>query len=143
MDIEISFIEKNNTWTLTELPKGAKNIEVKRVFKTKRDENGKITKHKARLVAKGYSQKYGIDYSEVFALVARLDTVRMVIASAAQKGWKIYQLDVKSVFLHGDLTEQVFVDQPREYEKKGSEQLVYLLHKALYGLKQAPKARFI
>lgn len=68
--------------------------------------------------------------------------MRMLIASAAQKGWKIYQLDVKSAFLHDDLTKQVFVDQPRGYEKKGSEQLVYQLHKALYGLKQAPGAWF-
>ena len=142
MDNEINSIEKNNTWTLSELPKGVKKIGVKWVFKTMRDENGKIIKHKARLVAKGYPQKQGIDYSEVFAPVARLDTVRMVIATATQKGWKIFQLDVKSAFLHGQLSEQVFVDQPRGYEKKGNEHLVYQLHKALYGLKQAPRAWF-
>lgn len=70
-------------------------------------------------MAKGYSQKQGIDYSEVCAPVARLDTMRMVIATAAQKGWKIFQLDVKSAFLHGQLSELVFLDQPRGYEKKG------------------------
>lgn len=86
MDNEINYIEKNNTWTLSELPKSVKKIGVKWVFKTKRDENGKIIKHKARLVAKGYSQKQGIDYSEVFASVARLDTMRMVIATTTQKG---------------------------------------------------------
>lgn len=142
MDNEIKSIEKNNTWTLTELPIGAKKIGVKWVYKTKYNEHGEIDKFKARLVAKGYSQKYGVDYTEVFAPVARLDTVRMIIALAAQKNWTIFQLDVKSAFLHGELNEDVYVEQPRGYEKRGSEQLVYKLHKALYGLKQAPRAWF-
>ena len=142
MDEEIASIEKNNTWTLTELPAGYKKIGVKWVYKSKFNENGEITKYKARLVAKGYSQKPGIDYTEVFAPVARLDTVRMIISMAAQKGWRIGQLDVKSAFLHGELSENVYVDQPKGYVKKGKEHLVYKLHKALYGLKQAPRAWF-
>ncbi|GAA0183621.1 transmembrane signal receptor [Lithospermum erythrorhizon] len=92
------------------------------------------------LIAKGYTQKEGIDYSEVFVPVARMDTVRIVISSAAQRGLKIHQLDVKSAFLHGKLIEEVYVDQPKGYEKKGQEHYVYKLHKALYGLKQAPRA---
>lgn len=123
-----------------DLPAGAKTIGVKWVYKTKRDENGQITKHKARLVAKGYVQKQGIDFAEVFAPVARIDTVRMIISLAAQQGWSIYQLDVKSAFLHGTLQECVYVDQPQGYEKEGQEHLVYQLHKALYGLRQAPRA---
>jgi hypothetical protein len=142
MNSEIKAIEKNQTWTLIELPAGAKRIGVKWVYKTKYNEHGKIDKYKARLVAKGYSQKYGVDYTEVFAPVARMDTVRMIIALAAQKNWTIFQLDVKSAFLHGELSEDVYVEQPRGYEKKGSEHLVYKLHKALYGLKQAPRAWF-
>lgn len=142
MESELESIEKNNTWSLTVLPIRAKKIGVKWIFKTKRDENGEITKHKARLVAKGYSQQQGIDYSEVFAPVARLDTVRMIIALVAKRKWKIHQLDVKSAFLHGQLNEEVFVEQPRGYEKKGQEDMVYKLHKALYGLKQAPRAWF-
>jgi len=140
IDNEIKSIEKNQTWTFTELPVGAKRIGVKWVYKTKNNEHGKIDKYKVRLVAKGYSQKHGVNYTEVFAPVARMDTVRMIIALAAHKNWRIFQLDVKSAFLHGQLSEDVYVEHPRGYEKENSEHLVYKLHKALYGLKQAPRA---
>lgn len=119
MDSEIKSIEKNQTWKLTELPVGAKKIGVKWIYKTKLNEVGEMEKYKARLVAKGYSQQYGVDYTEVFAPVARMDTVRMIIALAAQRSWRIYQLDVKSAFLHGELNEDVYVEQPRGYEKEG------------------------
>jgi len=140
MNNEMEAIEKNNTWELTDLPSGAKTIGLKWIFKTKLNENGEIEKYKARLVAKGYSQQYGVDYTEVFAPVARWDTIRMVIALAAQKGWSVYQLDVKSAFLYGELNEEVFVDQPQGYVKKGDKLKVYKLKRALYGLKQAPRA---
>ena len=122
------------------LPPGGKTIGVKWVFKTKFNKNGEVDKYKARLVAKGYCQQYGIDYAEVFALVARLDTIRIIIAFDAQKSWVIYQLDVKSAFLHGKINEEVFVDQPSGYEQKGHESKVYRLKRALYGLKHAPRA---
>lgn len=140
MDLEIEAIKKNETWQLTTLPKGAKKIGVKWVFKTKLNENGEVDKFKARLVAKGYAQQQGIDYHEVFVPVARWDTIRMVLALAAQKGWCVYQLDVKSAFLHGELTEDVYVEQPLGYVRKGEEEKVYKLKKALYGLKQASRA---
>ena len=140
MDQEIEAIERNETWELTNLPSGGKTVGVKWIFKTKLNEHGEVDKYKARLVAKGYSQQYGVDYAEVFAPVARLDTIRIVLSLAAQKSWSIYQLDVKSVFLHGEITEEVFVDQPPGYEQKGEESKVYRLKKALYGLKQAPRA---
>ncbi|PNX85069.1 retrotransposon-related protein [Trifolium pratense] len=142
MDAEIKAIEKNETWVLTDLPEHAKKIGVKWVYKTKLNENGEVDKYKARLVAKGYAQQFGVDYTEVFAPVARMDTVRMIVALAAQRGWIIYQLDVKSAFLHGELNEDVFVEQPRGYEKKDSPNKVYKLKKALYGLKQAPRSWF-
>lgn len=85
MDIEIHAIEKNKTWTLKKLPVGAKKIRVKWVYKTKYNEHGDVDKYKARLVTKGYSQQHDIDYTKVFAPVARMDTVRMIIALAAQK----------------------------------------------------------
>lgn len=142
MDAEIRSIEKNETWSLTELPAGAKKIGVKWIYKTKLNEFSEVDKFKSRLVTKGYAQQHGVDYTEVFAPVARMDTVRMIITLASQKSWIIYQLDVKSTFLHGELSEDVFVEQPRGYEQKESEHKVYKLHKVLYGLKQAPRAWF-
>lgn len=85
MDLEIEAIEKNKIWELTDLPSGSKSIGVKWVYKTKLNENGKVDKYKARLVAKGYTQHHGVDYAEVFAPVARLDTIWVVISLAAQK----------------------------------------------------------
>ncbi|XP_074347509.1 putative mitochondrial protein AtMg00820 [Apium graveolens] len=100
MDAEMKSIEKNSTWYLTELPAGAKKIGVKWVFKTKFNENGEVEKYKAHLVAKGYAQEYEIDYEEVYPPVSRMDTVQMLLALAEQRGWTVYQLDVKSSFLH-------------------------------------------
>lgn len=142
MDLEMKSIEKNNTWYLTELPAGAKKIGLKWVYKTKLNEKGEVERHKARLVAKGYAQEYGIDYAEVYAPVSRMDTVRMILALAAQRGWDVYQLDVKSAFLHGNLKEDVYVEQPRGYEVKSELHKVYKLIKALYGLRQSSRTWF-
>ena len=125
MDSEIAAIEMNNTWELTGLPKWHKTVGVKWVYKTKLNENGEIDKYKARLVAKGYKQELGVDYKEVFAPVARLDTIRLVLATAAQNSWPVYQLDVKSIFLHGELKKEVYIDQPPRYVKPGHENQVY------------------
>ncbi|KAJ7978961.1 Retrovirus-related Pol polyprotein from transposon TNT 1-94 [Quillaja saponaria] len=140
MDEEIIAIEKNDTWELANLPKDHKAIGVKWVYKVKKNAKGEVEKYKARLVAKGYAQKQGIDYEEVFAPVARLETIRLLISFAAHKHWKIYQLDVKSAFLHGFLEEEVYVDQPKGYVIEGQEDKVLKLKKVLYGLKQAPRA---
>ena len=137
---EISSIEKNKTWELVDLPMGVRPIGLKWIFKIKRNADGTITKYKARLVAKGYVQKQGVDYDEVFAPVARIETIRLVIALAASKLWEIHHLDVKTAFLHGELREEVFVTQPEGFEVAGKENKVYKLRKALYGLKQAPRA---
>ena len=135
MDAEIAAIEKNNTWKLVELLKGQKTISVKWVYNTKLKENGEVDKYKARLVAKGYKQEYKFDYKEVFALVGRHDTIRLVISLAAQNSWLIFHLDVKSTFLHRHLEEYVFIDQPPSYVIHGSEHKMYKLNKALYELK--------
>ncbi|KAG7547780.1 Reverse transcriptase RNA-dependent DNA polymerase [Arabidopsis suecica] len=137
---EISSIEKLKTWDLVDLPIGAKPIGLKWVFKLKRNSDGSINKHKARLVAKGYVQQYGVDFEEVFAPVARIETIRLLIDLAAAYGWEIHHLDVKTAFLHGELKETVYVLQPEGFEKDGNKTKVYKLNKALYGLRQAPRA---
>ncbi|BBH09623.1 ADP glucose pyrophosphorylase large subunit 1 [Prunus dulcis] len=140
MDQEIDSIKKNDTWELVDLPQGKKPIGVKWVYKTKLNAQGEVEKYKAHLVAKGYKQNYGIDYNEVFAPVARFDTIRMVLALAAQNCWKVFQMDVKSAFLQGFLEEEVYVVQPPGYVQGNEETKVCRLKKALYGLKQAPRA---
>ena len=110
-------------------------IGLKWIFKTKYHVDGSIQKHKTRLVAKGYSQIQDIDFEESFSPVARMETVRVFIAIAAQKKRHIYHLDVKSAFLNGELNKEVFVEQPEGFTVKDSETKVYRLRKALYGLK--------
>ncbi|CAA0841273.1 cysteine-rich RLK (RECEPTOR-like protein kinase) 8 [Striga hermonthica] len=122
-----------------ESPSRKEVIGVKWVYKTKLNPDVSIQKHKAR-VAKGYSQLPGIDYNETFAPVARLDTIRALIALVAQKKWRIYQLDVKSAFFNGYLEEEIYVEQPQGFVAEGQENKVLKLKKALYGLKQAPRA---
>ena len=112
MERELESIEKNQTWELVDLPKGHKSIGLKWVYKLKKDSEGKVLKHKARLVAKGYVQKKGVDFEEVFAPVARLDTIKLILALAAHRVWKIHHLDVKLAFLNGELEEEVYVGQP-------------------------------
>ena len=116
------------------MPEGKQAIGCRWVFKTKYKSNGFVDKYKARLMAKG------IDYQETFALVAKMITIRVVIALATQFRWELHQMDVKSAFLNGDLTEEVYMEQPLGFEVKGKETLVCRLKKALYGLKQAPRA---
>ncbi|GJY48909.1 ribonuclease H-like domain, reverse transcriptase, RNA-dependent DNA polymerase [Tanacetum coccineum] len=140
MKVELDSININNTWELTTLPKGHKAIGLKWVFKTKKDANGNIVKHKARLVAKGYIQEHGIDFEEVFAPVARMETICLLLAIAANNKWEVHHLDVKSAFLHGDLKEEVYVTQPEGFIKRQDQGKVYRLIKALYGLRQAPRA---
>lgn len=132
-------IEKNQTWELVPRPRDRNVIGVKWVFRTKFNPDGSINKHKARLVVKGYSQIFGIDYLDTFAPVARHDTIRLLLAIIAQKGWQVFHMDIKSTFLNGFLQEEIYVEQLEGFVIKGQEDKVYLLKKALYGLKQAPR----
>jgi hypothetical protein len=109
MQEERSSIEENRTWTLVDLPAGFRPIGLKWVYKVKRNERGVIVKHKARLVAKGYVQRTRIDFEEVYAPVARLESVRLLLVVAAQEGWEVHHMDVESAFLNGDLVEEVYV----------------------------------
>lgn len=140
MEAKLQSIEENNTWMLSDLPKNHQIIGLKWVFKVKRDLDGSIVKYKARLVAKGYAQKEGVDYEEVFTSVARMETVKVLLALAAHGNWEIYHMDVKSAFLNGALLEEVYVKQPPGFINKECAGKVFKLNKALYGLKQAPRA---
>ena len=110
------------------------------MYKVKRDELGAIVKHKAHLVARGFVQREGIDFEEVFALVARMESVCLLLALVAAKDWRVHHLDVKSAFLNDERAETVFVRQPPGFAVKGEEHRVLRLRKALYGLRQAPRA---
>jgi hypothetical protein len=125
---------------MTDLPQGRKAIGLKWVFKVKRDKQGSVIRHKARLVVKGYAQRQGVDYEEVFAPVARLEAVRLLLALPAQQNWEVHHMDVKSAFLNGTLSEEVFIMQPPGFVVTGRENQVLRLKKALYGLHQAPRA---
>jgi hypothetical protein len=137
---ELQAIEDNKTWVWSNLPIGHRAIGLKWVFKVKKDAAGNIVKYKARLVAKGYAQKEGVDFDEVFAPVARLETVRVLLALAAQGNWEVHYMDVKSAFLNGCLQEVVYVTQPLGFQTLEKDTKVLKLNKALYGLKQAPRA---
>lgn len=127
MQTEMEAVERNGTWELTELPKGRKAIDLKWIYKIKRDAAGNVTKHKARIVAKGYVQKKGVDFDEVFAPVTRIETIRLLLALAAKGNWEVHHLDVKTAFLNGEIKEEVFVKQPEGFVKHGKEHLVYRL----------------
>jgi Reverse transcriptase (RNA-dependent DNA polymerase)/gag-polypeptide of LTR copia-type/Integrase core domain len=134
---EYNSLVKNKTWTLTTLPAGRKAISCKWVFKHKMDENGDVVRFKARLVARGFSQVYGIDYMDTFAPVAKLASLRILLALAAAEDLEIHQMDVVTAFLIPDLKEEIYMVQPEGFDSK--ERLVCKLQKGLYGLKQSAR----
>jgi hypothetical protein len=140
MNDELDQIEKNNTWEMVHRPEGKNIIGSKWIFKNKLNEQGQVVRNKARLVCKGYAQIEGLDFDETFAPVARLEAIRIFLAYACHKRFKVYQMDVKSVFLNGDLNEEVYMEQPEGFELSDNPDLVCKLKKDLYGLKQAPRA---
>ncbi|GJY89592.1 retrovirus-related pol polyprotein from transposon TNT 1-94 [Tanacetum coccineum] len=140
MQDEIHEFDRLKVWELVPRPDYVMVIGLKWIYKVKLDEYGDVLKNKARLVAKGYRQEEGIDFEESFAPVARIEAIRIFIANAATKNMIIYQMDVKTAFLNGDLQEEVFVSQPEGFEDQDNPTHVYRLKKALYGLKQAPRA---
>ncbi|GJY73699.1 putative ribonuclease H-like domain-containing protein [Tanacetum coccineum] len=126
--------------TLVDLPHGKRAISTKWVYRNKKDERGIVIRNKARMVAQGYTQEEGIDYDEVFALVARIEAIRLFLDYASFKDFVVYQMDVKSAFLYGKIDEEVYVCQPPGFEDPELPNKVYKVEKALYGLRQAPKA---
>nr|GEW21199.1 putative reverse transcriptase domain, ribonuclease H-like domain, aspartic peptidase domain protein [Tanacetum cinerariifolium] len=130
----------NEVNAAVDLPTGKRTIGTKCVFKNKKDERGIVIRNKARLVAQGHTQEEGNDYEEVFALVARIEAIRLFLAYASFIGFMVYQIDVKSVFLYRNIEEKVYVYQPSGFEDPNHLDKVYKMVKALYGLHQAPKA---
>jgi hypothetical protein len=112
MHEKLENFERIQVWELVEPPLGCKPIGTKWVWKNKEGEKGEVVRNKSRLVAQGYSQKVGIDYKETFALAARLEAIRILLAFSVAKGFKLHQMDVKSAFLNGVLEEEVYVRQP-------------------------------
>lgn len=137
---EYAALMNQHTWSLVPLPPDKNLVSCKWLFKLKRNADGSIARHKARLVARGFSQEYGVDYDETFSPVVRHTTVRLILGLAAHHNWNLHQLDVKNAFLHGYLTEEVYMSQPGGFEDNKNPNLVCKLHKSLYGLKQAPRA---
>ncbi|GKE07832.1 putative reverse transcriptase, RNA-dependent DNA polymerase [Tanacetum coccineum] len=137
---ELLQFKLQKVWTLVDLPNGKRAISTKWVYRNKKDERGIVIKNKARLVAQGYTQEEGIDYDEVFALVARIEAIRLFLAYASFKDFVVYQMDVKSAFLYGKIKEEVYVCQPPGFEDPDFPDRVYKVEKALYGLHQAPRA---
>ncbi|GJT26447.1 retrovirus-related pol polyprotein from transposon TNT 1-94 [Tanacetum coccineum] len=140
MQEELNQFVANDVWELVLQPKNMTIIGTKWVFRNKLDENGVISGNKARLVAQGYNQQEGIDYDETYAPVARLESIRILLAYAYALDFKLFQMDVKSAFLNGLINEEVYVAQPPGFIDFEKPDHVYKLMKALYGLKQAPKA---
>jgi len=128
---EMRSLRKNHTWDLVKRPKDREIVSCKWVFKVKSS-----GRHKARLVARGFSQVYGQDYFETYALVTQLTSIRVLLAVAARHRLHVHQMDVKTAFLYGDLDEEIYMDQPDGYID--DQELVCCLRKSLYGLKQAP-----
>jgi len=139
---EFHALLKNGTWTLVPSQPSINIVGCKWVFKTKRKVDGSIDRYKARLVAKGFHHQSGIDYTETYSLVIKLITIWTVLSLTVSYGWPIKQIDVSNAFLHGSLSEKVYMAQPPGFVHPQYPTAVCLLKKALYGLKQAPRAWF-
>ncbi|KAG7572396.1 Integrase catalytic core [Arabidopsis suecica] len=137
---EMESMSQNKVWTLVDLPDGVKAIECKWIFKKKIDMDGNIQIYKARLVAKGYKQIHGIDYDETYSPVAMLKSIRILLATAAHYDYEIWQMDVKTAFLNGNLEEDVYMTQPEGFTVPEAARKVCKLHRSIYGLKQASRS---
>nr|KAJ0184754.1 hypothetical protein LSAT_V11C900488090 [Lactuca sativa] len=140
MQEELNEFERHKVWTLVPRPSGKTITGTRWVYRNKVDKDGIITRNKARLVAQGFTQIESIDYGETFALVARIEAIRLFLAYTSYMNFIVYQMDVKTAFLHGVLEEEVFLNQPPGFVDKDHPDYVYRLDKAVYGLKQEPRA---
>ena len=136
---DMDSLHENHTYDLVSLPRERKALKCKWIFKLKTQENSSKPKYKARLVVKGFGQKKGIDFDEIFSPVVKMSSIRIALGMDASMDLEVEQLDVKTTFLHGDLEEEIYIEQPEGFEVEGKEQLVCIWKKSLYGLKQAPQ----
>ncbi|GJU71307.1 retrovirus-related pol polyprotein from transposon TNT 1-94 [Tanacetum coccineum] len=137
---ELLQFKRLDVWVLVPTPDNIKPLTLKWLFKNKHDEENTVIRNKTRLVVRGYHQEEGIDFEESFALVARMEVIKIFLAYVAHKSFILFQMDVKTAFLHGTLKEDVYVCQPEGFINVDHPSHVYKLKKALYGLKQAPRA---
>jgi len=140
MDEKMAALDVNATWELVALSEDKKAIGCKWVYKVKHNADRSMSGYKARLVAKGYAQTYGIDYEETYSVIAKMTTIKAIIVIAITKGWSLHQMDVKNGFFHGNLQEEVYMEQPPGYVDQTHPNLVCRLKKALYDLKQVRRA---
>ncbi|GJZ13801.1 retrovirus-related pol polyprotein from transposon TNT 1-94 [Tanacetum coccineum] len=140
MPDELLQFKLQQVWTLVDLPYGKRAIGTKWIYRNKKDERGIVVRNKARLVAQVYTQEEGIDYDEVFAPVAKIEAIRLFLAYALFKDFVVYQMDVKSAFMYGNIEEKVYICQPLGFEDPEFPDRVYKVEKALYGLHQASRA---
>src|SRR3954466_15991697 len=140
MRSELKSMDENQVWKLVDLPDGARPVECKWVFKKKIDADGNVTVYKARLVAKGFRQIQGVDYDETFLPVAKLKSVRIMLAIAAYYDYEIWQMDVKTAFLNGDIDEELYMMQPQGFVDPKDAKKVCKLQRSIYGLKQASRS---
>jgi len=139
---EMEASQKNNTWRLIPLPKGKKIVGCKWVFSVKYKADGSIDRHKERLVAKGFTQTYNIDFTKTFSPVTKLNTIRVILSLAENLDWPLLQLNVKNIFLHGNIEEEVYMYIPSGYMPSSKTKVVCKLEQTLYGLKKSPQAWF-
>ena len=130
-------ISDNDVWELVDLPKRYKPIRCKWVSKTKRENKGNVERYKTQLVAEGYTQREGIDFTETFSPVSTKDSFRLIMTLVAHFDLELHQMNVKSAFLIGDLSEEVYMLQPEGFKANGKENMVCRLKRSIYGLKQA------
>jgi hypothetical protein len=143
MEDEIKSISTNKVWDLEPIPKGAKTVDCKWIYKTKHDSQGNIERFKARLVAKCFTQREGIDYNKTFSPVSYKDSFRIIIALVTHYDLELHQMDVKMVFLNGHLEKNVYMAQPKGFVVEGKEQIGCRLKKSIYGLKQASRQWYL
>lgn len=132
---EMVALHSNNTWDIVTLPSDKTTVGCQWVYTVKVGPNCQINSFKTRLVAKGYKHIFGLDYGDTFSIVAKISLICLFLAMVAINHWSLHQLDIKNVFIHGELEEEVYMDQPPGFNVPGNSRLVCRLHRSLYGLK--------